>query len=97
MSVKSNAGTQGRPRGKKLVVSVAFDRNDLDQVSGAAQRQGVTMSEFVRESAIGRAARGNQTTILSVSGRSGLRGVGEDVTVARRGVRLMSPPNAETY
>ena len=83
-----------RPPSKsaRAVVSVAFARDDFGRVSEAARREGMKTSEFIREAALARAAhRPRVVTIYGVSGRSGPRGIGEDITAARRGrVRVSS-------
>lgn len=88
---------EGVPRGKPSVVSVRFDRESLMRVSDAAQRQGITTSEFIRRAAIGRAVHRQQAVILSVSGCSVLQGMCQNVTRAWWGVRLMTPPLAQTH
>ena len=90
------------PRKQRSVVSVGFSRHDLGQIADAARRAGMTTSEYIRQSALGRAAgEGRQATVIGVSGRGGLRGVGENITRGRRSVRAMevegSALRSETY
>ncbi len=85
-------------KSSRAVVSVAFSHDDLDEVSEAARGAGMKTSEFIRESALRRAAdRGRGATILGISGRGGLRGVGEDLTTGYRGVRVQSQRATETH
>ncbi len=55
----------------RVVVSVAFRRQDLDKVSECAERLGKKTSEFIREAAIDKATSRGGGTLVYASGSIG--------------------------
>jgi hypothetical protein len=55
----------------RVVVSVAFRRQDLDEVSECAERLGKRTSEFIREAAIDKATSRGGGTLVYASGSIG--------------------------
>ncbi len=68
-------------------VSVAFSRGDLDEVTGAAHREGLKLSEFIRKSALGRAARQGRPVYVRASGLAGYPRSATNTTSSRRAGR----------
>jgi hypothetical protein len=85
-------------KSSRVVVSVAFPREDFVRVSTCAEQAGKKVSEFIREAAIERAAGQRESTLVHGSGSVGTTWWADRTPITRVVAYVLSamPPTEES-
>ncbi|MBI2919437.1 MAG: hypothetical protein HYY01_15800 [Chloroflexi bacterium] len=87
---------RGPVKASRVVISVAFRRDDFDQVSKYAERVGKRVSEFIREAAIEKATGRGTGTLVYASGSTGtLWAIEQMPTISRVSGSQVEQPEKE--